>query len=472
MCTRYEYDCTYDTKKGDTAAALDPSKAASSSAAKRIMVDHSQSTYATDYDSATKRPVIHTPPSTAASESHGGRGYAGSCAATTFPHVLGIALGSSEYTDILTTSSFAFNFGNRPEESSKNRPDLGTLISQAFLAQYSEVFFSSLATVIDLIDPAVYTRRCRHYYDHDRYSGTAIAFSAVAAGVCAIGSFLSPNRCERESDLVQYAKTILDDTSSIRLPDVDHVIGWGFRMLYLRATSRPNNAWLASCTLMHLCEAVGLNDENAIQRITSAPDAALLGHTVNQLRRVFWIAWAGHSLLSYEYDRSPVIFGTLKMGIPEEAVESAIAFGKAATEAAVQLAAQGCLFWNVISSVFQYACVLLAIDSPVASEHIPGVFAALEQVANSANTRLMRETLSIARHLLGLRLAKKRKELAQLEGIGSAQSYEHQPDQLGPTSHGTASTTDINAAEFDFDLDWDQFTIEPFLSMFGPDSGL
>jgi hypothetical protein len=464
--------------------------------------------------------------------------------------VLGIALGSCEYTDILATSSFAFNFGNRPEETSKNRPDLGTLISQASLAQYSEAFFSGLATVIDLIDPAVYTRRCRHYYDHDRSSGNAVAFSAVAAGICAIGSFLSPNGCERESDLVQYAKTILDDTSSIRLPDVDHVIGWGFRMLYLRATSRPNNAWLASCTLMHLCEAVGLNDENNIRRITSAPDAPVLGHTVDQLRRVFWITWAGHSLLSYEYDRSPVIFDAvscivppvqtlpgqfvaitqlipsmtdvsrpdseghvttkaglverlialeavpcdahpflavtkadlafcfyrrlyqLKMGIPEEAIETAIAFGRAATEAAVHLAAQGCLFWNVISSVFQYACVLLAIESPVASEHIPSVFAALEQVATSANTRLMRETLSIARHLLGLRLAGKRRELAQLEGIHGAQPYEHQPNQLGPTSHETASTANIDAAEFDFDLDWDQFTIEPFLSMFGPESGL
>ncbi|KAK2784499.1 hypothetical protein FQN53_008490 [Emmonsiellopsis sp. PD_33] len=55
-------------------------------------------------------------------------------------------------------------------------------------------------------------------------SSTAIAFAAVAAGVAALGSFLSPTRHPREAELVQYAKAILDDPTSMRTPSVHHII--------------------------------------------------------------------------------------------------------------------------------------------------------------------------------------------------------------------------------------------------------
>ena len=460
--------------------------------------------------------------------------YAGASAAMAFPHILGVALGSDSPPKM---HSFAYNFGIRPEEASNAHGLLGKLISEDDLALLSSVYFSALGPVGDLIDPRIYAQRCRDYYHGAGGTGTAVAFGAIAAGMAALGSFLSPNRHPRESDLVQYAKAILEDPASMRTLSIDHIIAWGMRVFYLRATTRPNNAWIASCTVMHLCEAVGLHEEANIQNMASVAGAAAVGHDADRLRRIFWIAWAGHNMLSYEYDRSSVQFGAvttqaiiptpgsvadqfvqlaqiipapnspfqldcqpptprdelverlkaldklrfthpflvvskadlafcfyrriyqLKMGFSDEIIQLVIDSGNTAVEAAEQLASQGLLFWNAIGSVFQYACVLLAMDTPAASVHIPAAFKGLETLVQAADTGLTRKALSMARHLLSLSMAKKRKELAQLEAV--EMGYQTQADL----------ETNTPLPDLGWE-DWDQFLIEPYLSMLGPDMQL
>ncbi|KAE8555902.1 hypothetical protein EYB25_000600 [Talaromyces marneffei] len=450
-----------------------------------------------------------------------------------FPHILGVALGSNEPPRM---RSFAYNFGIRPEEASTTHCFLGDLISEEDLSFFSGVYFSILGPIGDVMDPRIYPQRCRDYYHSS--GSNAVAFAALAAGVAALGSFWSPNRHPRESDLVQYAKAILDDPAPMRLHGIDHIVAWGMRVFYLRATTRPSNAWIASCTQMHLCEAIGLHEEENIQKMASIAGAAAFGHDADRLRRIFWISWAGHNMLSYEYDRSPVQFRTvtcqsiipvsgsvadqfvqltqiipspnspfqlewqptspneelierlkvlgafqamhsflvvtkaeiafcfyrhlyqLKVHIPDEIIKFIIDNGNAALEAAELQANQGRLFWNVISSVFQYACILLAIDTPAASGHINVTFKSLENLVKAADTELTREALSMARHLLSLNIAKKRKELAQLEAIET--NYQYFPGQR-------ESETNITVPETNWELDWDQIFIEPYLSMLGPD---
>ncbi|KAF7551140.1 hypothetical protein G7046_g7805 [Stylonectria norvegica] len=457
----------------------------------------------------------------------------GACAAMAFPHILSEVLGSDSHSK---THSLAYNFGIRPDEASGAHVLLGTLISEVDLEIFSGLYFSVLAPIGDLLEPKIYSQRCRDYYHGS--ASTMIAFGAVAAGVAALGSFLSTNRHPREPNLVQYAKAILDDPASMHMLGIDHIVAWAMRVLYLRATSRPSNAWIASCTAMHLCEAVGLHKQENINDLVSATGAALAGHDADRLRRIFWISWAGHNLLSYEYDRSAVSFRAvtceaiipasgsvadqfvqiaqiiptlnspfhfecqpktpqedlferikaleklrythpflvvtkaelafcfyrhiyqLKSGISDDIIKIVIDIGNAAVDAAQQLANQGHLFWNVIGSVFQYACVLLAIDKPAASVHIAAAFKGLEYLVKAADTGLTREALSMARHLLSLHTAKKRKELAQLEVIDAgSQSFQAQPD------------LDTNSAmlEMAWEMDWEQFLVEPYLSMFGPD---
>ncbi|KAL4972029.1 hypothetical protein BDW66DRAFT_163197 [Aspergillus desertorum] len=385
-----------------------------------------------------------------------------------FPHILGVDLGSDSPPRM---RSFAYNFGIRPEEASNPHCFLGELISEKDLGFFSGVYFSILAPIGDVVDPRIYAQRCRDYYQS--FGSNAVAFAAVAAGVAALGSFLSANRHPRESDLVQNTKAILDDPASMRLHSIDHIVAWGMRLLYLRATTCPSNVWIASCTQMHLCEAIRLHEEENIKKMASIAGAAVLGHDADRLRRIFWISWAGHNMLSYEYDRSPVHFRAVTcrpiipvsgsvadqfIRKPDEVIKLVIDTGNAAVGAAEQQANQGRLFWNVIGSVFQYACILLAIDTPAASVHIGAAFKGLEGLVQAANTRLTREALSMARHLLSLNMAKKRRDLAQLEAVEA--NYQFFPAQPAPEPN--TAVPDIN-----WEVDWDQFFIEPYLSMLG-----
>ena len=147
----------------------------------------------------------------------------------------------------------------------------------------------------------------------------------------------------------------------------------------------------------------------------------------------------------------------LKTGISDEIVQIIIECGSAAVKAAEQLASQGRLFWNVIGSVFQYACVLLAMDTPTALAHIGAAFKGLESLVAAADTRITREALAIAQHLLSLSMAKKRKELAQLESFeANFQSQQAEP----------APEVTVNFPDTGWELDWDQFFLDPSLSLF------
>lgn len=525
MCTTHGYNCAY------TDGHRPPP-------AKRTNLERDEGSLnrgqiePVDSPAQTPLPAVAVGPSPGIFDEQKFR-YSGASAAMAFPHILGVALGSESPPKM---RSFAYNFGVRPEEASNAHCFLGDLISEEDLGFFSGVYFTVLGPIGDVIDPITYTQRCWDYY---RGSGSnAAAFAAVAAGVAALGSFLSPRRHPRELDLVQYAKAILDDPSSMRLHGIDHIVAWGMRVFYLRATTRPSNAWIASCTQMHLCEAIGLHEEVTITKMASMAGAAIIGHSADRLRRIFWISWAGHNILSYEYDLSSVGYRTvtcqpiisvpgsvadqfvqlahiipspnaalkydtqpasptqelyyrlkaldefkvshpflvvtkadlafcfyrrlyqLKTQIPDEIIKLVINSGNAAVQAAKGQADQGHLFWNAIGSVFQYCCILLAIDTPVAFPHIDNAFKGLEHLVKAADTGLTREALSMARHLLGLTMTKKREELAQLEAVEAGYGFGQTP----PTAEANSAMPDMS-----WEIDWDQFFIEPYLSMLGPD---
>lgn len=67
-----------------------------------------------------------------------------------FPHILGVAFGSDSPPNM---RSFACNFGIRPEEASKTHGFLGNHISENDLAFFSDVFFSVLGPITDVLDP-------------------------------------------------------------------------------------------------------------------------------------------------------------------------------------------------------------------------------------------------------------------------------------------------------------------------------
>ncbi|KAJ5104283.1 C6 zinc finger domain protein [Penicillium alfredii] len=532
MCTTYGYNCKYTEDNitgaiGDGPSIPPPVKRVSLANENRLTSrtatnrnstsrSHGEPDHGEYHESSTSNSTVVAGASPGIFDEQKFR-YSGASAAMAFPHILGVALGSDSPPKM---RSFAYNFGIRPEEASNPHCFLGNLISEEDLDS----------------SRIIYAQRCRDYFNNS--GNNAVAFAAVAAGIAALGSFLSPKRHPREPDLVQYAKAILDDPSSMRLHGIDHIVAWGMRVMYLRATTRPSNAWIASCTQMHLCEAIGLHEEENIKKIASIAGAAVHGHDADRLRRIFWISWAGHNMLSYEYDRSPVGFRSvtcqpiisisgsvadqfvqliqiipspnspfqhelqpltlseelfkrlevlgdlnfthpflvvtkadiafcfyrrlyqLKIRLPDDIIRVIIDSGSAAVQAAEQQASQRHLLWNVIGSVFQYTCILLAMDTPAASAHIGAAFKGLENLVKAADTGLTREALLMARHLLSLNMAKKRKELAQLEAVEADYEFFQAPQ---------ASEAHTAVPDIDWEVNWDQFFIEPYLSMLDPD---
>ncbi|KAI8665206.1 Zn(2)-C6 fungal-type domain-containing protein [Fusarium sp. Ph1] len=450
--------------------------------------------------------------------------YVNASSAIAFPHILGLHLESEKPP---TLHSFGYNFGIRPEEKSIPHGDLAELISEAELVTFSNTFFTVFGIIFDLLDQSTFLHQCRLYYQGQLRDGV---FAAVAAGVAAIGSFLSFNNGhDREVDIVHFAKTVLEDPAATRRASVQLVVGWSLRAAYLRFTTRPNNSWIASCTAMHLAEAVGLHEEENISKIASMAGTSVSGFNPDRLRRIFWCSWSFHIITCYEYGRSAVSFPRvscssitpipgsfayqhvrmaeilpspnstfcladkpqdlgkemlermkalheaplghpflvltradltfylyrrmrqLKSPVTDEVIQLIIAAGNNAVETACQQVQKGHLFFNALGSVFQYACVLLALDNPFASSNLDGAFEGLENIVSIVDTRLTREALNTARHLLKASIQKKKQQTSTLEAVEARFTDTETPPGL-----------------LDMTLDWDQILNEPYMSFFGP----
>ncbi|KAH7032568.1 uncharacterized protein B0I36DRAFT_319619 [Microdochium trichocladiopsis] len=524
MCTSYEYRCRYNGEAGDGLREVSRSNIGSHTQRRGRP---NRSTLSADSDSTR---VLQEREDHGSSSTATGVEFASTMA---FPHLLGISL---DAFDLPRPQSFAHNSETRREGPEQRHPNLRTILTEKQLQHLSAIYFGTIGPIANIIDKDHFARRSQDYYQSST-DPRSLACAPVVAGVAALGSFLSPARHPHESEMAQHAKVVLEDPSPARRLDTDHVAAWALRVLYLRATTRLDIVWLASCTLMHICEVVGLHDEKMIRKIASRDGTtpAQQDEEAERLRRLFWFSWAGHKVMAYEYDRSAVqirrttcrpakpVYGTitnqfielaqiipqydltaieeddtidtssdlcmrvrelrefptahpflavtkadlafcfyrrlyhLGVCIPASVLDLIVDIGHEGVIAAAQLAGKGRVFWNVIGSVFHCISVLLAIDTPAAMAHLPVAVGRLEDISKVAHAHLAREALSMAKHLLSLKMARKRAELAQLESIGASAQM-------------TAAGTSVDAAHADnldmgLDVDWDQFLVEPYLWM-------
>jgi Fungal specific transcription factor domain len=307
-----------------------------------------------------------------------------------------------------------------------------------------------------------------------------------------LGSFFSASLGhQRELEIVQHAKNILEDPTISRRVSVDQVAAWILRTLYLRLTTRPHVAWLASNIAMHLAEATGIHHEMDAMVLTtdfSSPRQALNQTGCQHARRLFWSAWMINSMISYEYGRSssslnnitckqPLVnkgdytallislaqlvpresldagpdlqhtlpkiqqipdehpflsmskadlcmslyrhHRLLKQPVERRAILQIISIGNTATEAAYKLAQEGKFWWNVLCTVFQYICVLLAIDTSDSLAQVSSNMCTLENIAGLLGTHVSNEAVNTLKILLRDSMKKKRQEVQLLEAADS-----------------------------------------------------
>ncbi|CUS21702.1 LAQU0S03e08724g1_1 [Lachancea quebecensis] len=239
--------------------------------------------------------------------------YMGLSSAVAFARSLGIELQSANPPHL---HSFAWNCGLRPEEKSNAHCALFDLITKEETYHFTQIYFSAVHPVFDVVDPEHFKKSVESYWE----DGCKVsAFGAVVGGVVALGSLFSGGPGHpRELEIVQYSKSVLEDPTFGRLPSAEQVSAWVLRTLYLRATTRPHAAWLASCVTIHLAEASALHHEIENVELT-ANDRALPPRTKKiseRARRLFWCAWSINSILSYDYGRSSASLGGISCKLP------------------------------------------------------------------------------------------------------------------------------------------------------------
>ncbi|PQE31995.1 Rdr1p protein [Rutstroemia sp. NJR-2017a WRK4] len=486
MCTRYGYECRYsENPKVSTSTALRTPLPSPTTMTEDAIFPPARKRQKTTIDSPSS-----TSPRTLAD--HGildplKSRYMSQHSAVAFPRSLGVEFQSANPPPL---HSFAWNCGIRPEEAPAAHTDLSHLISRDDFDRYSDIYSRTVQPPFGFLDWPYFMQRAEEYWNSP---GRDLVFGALIGGVVALGSFFGfRNGHPRELDIVQHVKTVLEDPTFGRFPSIDQINAWSLRTLYLRLSSRPHVAWLASCIALHLAEATGLHQE--VQSVLLTTDAE--GQTkrideaeVERARRTFWMTWSIHTIISYEYGRSAVILNSitckpikstpgdftaihiqiaqliprdnmivsstthkeelaagleklsqipdehpfismskadvcfcfyrrlrlLRQGLEKEAIQAIISIGNRAVEAANTFALAHHPWFNILSTTFQYICVLLAIDTSESLSHVSWVLNIFENIVRIVDTYLATEAFDTAKVLLRDSMAKKRRELGFLE---------------------------------------------------------
>jgi hypothetical protein len=486
MCTRYGYECRYsENPKVSTSTALHTPLPSPTTMTEDAIFPPARKRQKTTIDSPSS-----TSPRTLAD--HGildplKSRYMSQHSAVAFPRSLGVEFQSANPPPL---HSFAWNCGIRPEEAPAAHTDLSHLISRDDFDRYSDIYNRTVQPPFGFLDWPYFIQRAEEYWNSP---GRDLVFGALIGGVVALGSFFAfRNGHPRELDIVQHVKTVLEDPTFGRFPSIDQINAWSLRTLYLRLSSRPHVAWLASCIALHLAEATGLHQE--VQSVLLTTDAE--GQTkrideaeVERARRTFWMTWSIHTIISYEYGRSAVILNSitckpiksspgdftavhiqiaqliprdnmivsstthkeelaagleklsqipddhpfismskadvcfcfyrrlrlLRQVLEKEAIQAIISIGNRAVEAANTFALAHHPWFNILSTTFQYICVLLAIDTSESLSHVSWVLNIFENIVRIVDTYLATEAFDTAKVLLRDSMAKKRRELGFLE---------------------------------------------------------
>ncbi|KAJ5281097.1 C6 transcription factor [Penicillium angulare] len=145
----------------------------------------------------------------------------------------------------------------------------------------------------------------------------------------------------------------------------------------------------------------------------------------------------------------------MEPGLQHGQNDRVISVGTAALSAARRLASQNQPWWNVVGSVFQFACVLIVMDTPASCEKLSEAMDTLQIIVDRFQTHLAREALSTARQLVKAFLDKKRRGVETLERIvGTATPEASDPAGESQLLHDIASLSPSLAAQLPIDLDY------------------
>ncbi|PTB70308.1 N-terminal binuclear Zn cluster-containing protein [Trichoderma citrinoviride] len=290
MCTHYQYNCGFDgeivtsgqQQKRPHEALLEPGEG-------------SQNVSETPEDISRPSPLIRgiIEPKK--------RRYMNQNSAVAFPNQLGVELESAHPPRL---HSFAWNCGIRPEEPGSIHAPLTDYVTWEECRHYADIYFATVDVPFHLFDKDKFLQQCDTYFNRRNQD---LILGALIGAVVSLGSLFAFREGHHlEPQIVKHVKDVLEDSTFSRIPSIDQVNAWILRTLYLRSTTRPHLTWLASCTVMHLVEAVGLHRDLESDLVTQSGETRATEDEGS--KRTFWLAWCINTIIAYEYGRTKIHF--------------------------------------------------------------------------------------------------------------------------------------------------------------------
>lgn len=255
-CLRFEYDCTYQDGR------------------KRKRLEHSSGPVKDEGLGLAHRNAQQSPPEHSSLPSATPAGQARSLEANSgsaFVTKLGLRLDSKRNSK---TQTFAWNafLGCRQAAHVPVVQDITHMISQKRMQTLAAVYFEKVDPIYGFIDR-------QELYAQIQNRWTAIQqhhqpqHDAMLCGLAALGCLFSQIHTDVvEVNLVETARSLLEQTL-IESPSATGISAWLLRIVYLRIAGTHYTAWMASCMVMHMIEAAGLNSDWQIESTLSSPPA-------------------------------------------------------------------------------------------------------------------------------------------------------------------------------------------------------
>ncbi|CAG7923651.1 unnamed protein product [Penicillium olsonii] len=197
-------------------------------------------------------------------------------------------------------SCYAWNLGLKQINCLPQASCITDILSLAQMDEIVTDYFNHIAPAYNFLDRDYVEKAIVKRW---RLGLAGDSTDSMLCGLAALGCLFGGRPSALETQLVQSARSALEQSSSLPSPEIDHVIGWIMRVIYLRATGSPEATWMACCTLMHMIETTKLHLEPSEDWILAQPGSPC---SPDLRRRVYWIAQLFNTWVSLDCGKSQV----------------------------------------------------------------------------------------------------------------------------------------------------------------------
>ncbi|KAK7942548.1 uncharacterized protein PG986_011661 [Apiospora aurea] len=307
-CSQWGYECSYPVRQSSS-SSLSHTPALGSSPRPPNVIAGPQPLH---FDVVTPATIRSTETATSAHDGLRRRVEANSGATTV--RRLGLKMDPNRAPRL---NLFGWNIGARQLSSSipLTAPLLVTEITSLdHMKALAQVYFDKLDPCYGFIDKHQFFDRL-----HSRWTSEPepSVYDSVLAGVAALGCLFSQRNCTvTELHLVQSARSTLDRHIFSASASLDLLTGWLLRTIHLRLTDSPHATWIASSTLMHLIEALGLHSDSDVNPVfvSSFPPGAQCDPDLK--RRIVGVSHHLNAWTSFDLGLSRVLFQKHDLPLP------------------------------------------------------------------------------------------------------------------------------------------------------------